>query len=116
MSIEDRAKATAKDVSGKVEEAVGDLTGNKEAKAKGKSKQAEAKIDHTVEDGKEAVKKTIDQSINLCVSKSLFCDVDDVAEDEMFKRLVLLLVLTDKILMSMRYIFRGNNDVISTSQ
>ncbi|MCC5898990.1 MAG: CsbD family protein [Phormidium sp. GEM2.Bin31] len=60
MSIEDRAKATAKDVSGKVEEAVGDLTGNKEAKAKGKSKQAEAKIDHTVEDGKEAVKKTID--------------------------------------------------------
>ncbi|MFO8041244.1 MAG: CsbD family protein [Sodalinema sp.] len=60
MGIKDRAKATAKDVEGNIEEAVGDLTGNNEAKAKGKSKQAEAKIRHSVEDGKEGVKKTID--------------------------------------------------------
>jgi uncharacterized protein YjbJ (UPF0337 family) len=60
MSIQDKAKATAKDVEGKVEEAVGNLTGNKEAKAKGKSQQAEAKISHTVEDAKEGVKKTMD--------------------------------------------------------
>ncbi len=33
----------------------------------------------------------------------------------MFKRLVLLFALANKVLMSMKYIFRGNNDVISTS-
>lgn len=60
MSIEDKAKATAKDVEGKVQEAVGDLTGNNEAKAKGKAKQAEAKVRNTVEDGKDEVKKAID--------------------------------------------------------
>ncbi|KPQ39598.1 MAG: CsbD-like protein [Phormidium sp. OSCR] len=60
MSIEDKAKATAKDVEGKVQEAVGDLTDNNEAKAKGKAKQAEAKVRNTVEDGKDKVKKAID--------------------------------------------------------
>lgn len=60
MSIEDRAKATAKDVEGKAQEAVGDLTDNHEAQAKGKAKQAEAKVRHTAEDGKDKVKKAID--------------------------------------------------------
>lgn len=60
MSIEDRAKATAKNIEGKVEEAIGDLTGNHEAQAKGKAKQVEAKVDNTVEDVKDEAKKMID--------------------------------------------------------
>ena len=59
MSSQDRAKATAKNVEGKVQEAVGDLTGDPKTKAEGKEKQAEAKVRHTVEDVKDEVKKTI---------------------------------------------------------
>jgi uncharacterized protein YjbJ (UPF0337 family) len=44
MSLQDKAKAAAKNVEGKVQEAVGDLTGNHEAQAKGKAKQAQAKV------------------------------------------------------------------------
>jgi uncharacterized protein YjbJ (UPF0337 family) len=60
MSIEDRAKAAAKKVEGKVEETVGDLTGNHEAQAKGKAKQAEGDLRNSVEDAKDQVKKAID--------------------------------------------------------
>jgi len=59
MSSQDRAKATAKNVEGKVQEAVGDLTGDPKTKVEGKEKQAEAKVRHTVEDVKDEVKKTI---------------------------------------------------------
>lgn len=60
MSIEDRAKAAAKKVEGKIEETIGDLSGNHEAQAKGKAKQVEADVRNTVEDGKDKAKKIID--------------------------------------------------------
>jgi len=60
MSLEDRVKATAKNIEGKVQEAVGNVTGDPEDKAQGKAKQAEANIRHTTENVKDEVKKIID--------------------------------------------------------
>jgi uncharacterized protein YjbJ (UPF0337 family) len=60
MSIEDRAKATAKNIEGKVQEAIGEVTGNPEDKAEGKTKQAEAALEHSVENVKDELKKAID--------------------------------------------------------
>jgi uncharacterized protein YjbJ (UPF0337 family) len=60
MSLKDKVKAAAKNVEGKVQEAAGDLTGNHEAQAKGKAKQAEAKISQKVEDVKDDAKELID--------------------------------------------------------
>ncbi len=60
MSLQDRAKATAKNIEGKVQEAIGDLTGDPKDQIEGKQKQAQAKVHHTIEDMKEEVKKNID--------------------------------------------------------
>lgn len=60
MSTQDRAEATAKNLEGKAQEAVGNVTGDKKDQAKGKSKQAEASAQHAVEDGKDAVKDAVD--------------------------------------------------------
>ncbi|MCU0533466.1 MAG: CsbD family protein [Hydrococcus sp. Prado102] len=60
MSIEDRAKATAKNVEGKVQEAASEVTGDPSDKAEGKAKQAEAKGRHAAEDAKDQVKKALD--------------------------------------------------------
>jgi uncharacterized protein YjbJ (UPF0337 family) len=60
MSLEDRAKATAKNIEGKVQEAVGDLTGDPKAQAEGKEKQVEAKVRHTIENVKDEVKRMVD--------------------------------------------------------
>jgi uncharacterized protein YjbJ (UPF0337 family) len=60
MSLEDRVKATAKNIEGKVQEAVGDLTGDPKAKAEGQDKQAEAQVRHTIENVKDEVKEIID--------------------------------------------------------
>jgi uncharacterized protein YjbJ (UPF0337 family) len=60
MSLEDRAKATAKNIEGKAKEAVGKITDNPELEAEGKAKQAEANVRHSVEDVKDQVKKAID--------------------------------------------------------
>lgn len=60
MSLKDRAQATAKNIEGKAQEAVGDLMGDSRNQAEGKEKQAEAKVQHTVENIKEEVKKIID--------------------------------------------------------
>jgi uncharacterized protein YjbJ (UPF0337 family) len=57
MSIKDRAKATAKNVEGKIQEAVGNMTDNPKGKSEGKAKQAEAKVRHTTEDVKDEAKK-----------------------------------------------------------
>jgi uncharacterized protein YjbJ (UPF0337 family) len=51
-----RAKATAKNIEGKAQEALGKVTGDPEQQAKGKAKQAEAEVEHTVEDAKDALK------------------------------------------------------------
>ncbi len=60
MSIEDRAKATAKNIEGKAQELVGKVTGDPEDKAEGQAKQAEAEARHAAEDVKDKVKKAID--------------------------------------------------------
>jgi uncharacterized protein YjbJ (UPF0337 family) len=60
MSLEDRAKATAKNIEGKVQEAVGNLTGDPKDQLEGKEKQAEAKVRHIIENVKDEVKKNID--------------------------------------------------------
>ncbi len=60
MAIEDRVQATAKNVEGKVQEAVGDLTGNPSDEAEGKAKQVDAQAQHAKEDVKDEVKKAID--------------------------------------------------------
>ncbi|MEL6164203.1 MAG: CsbD family protein [Cyanobacteria bacterium J06628_3] len=60
MSTEDRAKATAKNIEGKAQEALGNVTGNTEDQAKGQAKQAEAEGRHTVENAKDKIKDAID--------------------------------------------------------
>ncbi|MEY3297288.1 MAG: hypothetical protein RLZZ597_548 [Cyanobacteriota bacterium] len=60
MSLKNRAKATAKNIEGKVEEFIGDMTDNHEAQVKGKAKQAEAKVRSDIEDTKDEVKKALD--------------------------------------------------------
>jgi len=60
MSIEDKAKATAKNIEGKVQEAAGEVTGDPKDKAEGKAKQGEAEVRHTVENVKDEVKKALD--------------------------------------------------------
>ena len=57
MSTEDKANATAKNIEGKAQEMMGEVTGDPEDKGKGKVKQAEAKAQHTVENAKDEVKK-----------------------------------------------------------
>jgi uncharacterized protein YjbJ (UPF0337 family) len=60
MSLQNKAKATAKNVEGKVQDAVGNVTGDPQAQAEGKEKQVEAKVLHTIEDVKDEVKKAAD--------------------------------------------------------
>jgi uncharacterized protein YjbJ (UPF0337 family) len=60
MSLEDRVKATAKNIEGKVQEVVGEITGDPQVQVEGKQKQVEAKIMHTTENIKDEVKKVID--------------------------------------------------------
>ncbi|WP_017328401.1 CsbD family protein [Synechococcus sp. PCC 7336] len=60
MSIEERLKATAKNIEGKVQEAVGEITGNPEDKAEGQLKQAEAEAEHEIENLKDKTKEMID--------------------------------------------------------
>jgi uncharacterized protein YjbJ (UPF0337 family) len=60
MSIEERAKATGKNIEGKAQEALGNITGDPEDKAEGKTKQAESEVRHAVEDVKDNVKQKLD--------------------------------------------------------
>ncbi|MFN6570586.1 CsbD family protein [Dendronalium sp. ChiSLP03b] len=60
MSIENRAKAVAKNVEGKIQEVVGDITGNPNDKAEGQAKQAESQVRHTAENLKDEVKKALE--------------------------------------------------------
>ncbi|MDI9638098.1 CsbD family protein [Oscillatoria amoena NRMC-F 0135] len=62
MSIENRAEATAKNIEGKLQEAVGEVTGNRRDKAEGKIKQAEAQALHTKENIKDSIKDEIDRA------------------------------------------------------
>jgi uncharacterized protein YjbJ (UPF0337 family) len=60
MSIENRINATAKNVEGKVQEVVGEVTGNPQDKVEGQQKQEEAQVQHSVENVKDELKKMID--------------------------------------------------------
>lgn len=60
MSLKDRAKATAKDLEGKMQESAGNLTGNRQAQTDGQAKQDEAKVSQAIEDGKDAFRKAGD--------------------------------------------------------
>lgn len=55
-----KVKATAKNIEGKIQETVGDLTGDPKNQAEGKAKQAEAAMEDTVENIKEAVQEKLD--------------------------------------------------------
>jgi uncharacterized protein YjbJ (UPF0337 family) len=57
MSIENRVEAAAKNIEGKIQEAIGDLTGDPKQKAEGQAKQAEAQVRHTAENIKDELKK-----------------------------------------------------------
>jgi uncharacterized protein YjbJ (UPF0337 family) len=60
MSLKDRAKAAAKDIQGKVQEAAGKMTDDPRAQIEGQEKQREAKVQNKIEDVKDEVKKAID--------------------------------------------------------
>lgn len=60
MALEDKAKAAAKNIEGKAQEALGNVTGSPEDKAEGKAKQAEGEVRQGVEDVKDNVKEKID--------------------------------------------------------
>ncbi len=60
MGLDDKAKAAAKNVEGKVQDAAGNVTGDPQAQAEGKAKQAEAQAINAKEDLKDGVKRTLD--------------------------------------------------------
>ena len=60
MSTEDKAKAAAKNVEGKAQEAWGEVTCDPQHKAEGKAKQAESEVLNTVEDVKDNIKDKLD--------------------------------------------------------
>lgn len=60
MSLQERAKAAAKNIEGKIEEAVGDLTGDSSKQAEGQAKQVEANIRNAEEDVKEKAQDLAD--------------------------------------------------------
>lgn len=60
MSIEERAKATAKNIEGKAQETLGNVTGDPKDKAEGQAKQAESELRHATEDVKEEIKQKVD--------------------------------------------------------
>ncbi|WP_250121923.1 CsbD family protein [Chroococcidiopsis sp. CCMEE 29] len=62
MSIENRAEAVAKNVEGKVQEAVSEITGDPKDKIEGQAKQDEAAAMHAKEDIKDKAKEVIDNA------------------------------------------------------
>ncbi len=60
MSTEDRVEATGKNLEGKAQEMLGNVTGDPKDQAEGQAKQTEAQASHAVEDVKDQVKKAID--------------------------------------------------------
>jgi uncharacterized protein YjbJ (UPF0337 family) len=62
MSLEKRLEAIAKKVEGKVQEAVGELTGNEKQQIEGQMKQVQASAMQAREDLKDKAKKIIDKA------------------------------------------------------
>jgi len=59
MSLDERAKATGKNIEGKAQEAWGEVTGDPKDKAEGRSKQVEGQARHAKEDVKDNVKREL---------------------------------------------------------
>jgi len=62
MSIEDRAKAVAKNIEGKAQETLGNLTGDPDDKIEGQAKQGQAAAMHVKEDIKDTAKNIVDRA------------------------------------------------------
>jgi uncharacterized protein YjbJ (UPF0337 family) len=62
MSIENRVEATAKNIEGKVQEAVSEITGSQKDKLEGQAKQEEASAIHLKEDLKDKAKEIVDRA------------------------------------------------------
>jgi uncharacterized protein YjbJ (UPF0337 family) len=60
MSIEDRLKATAKNLEGKAQETLGEVTGDPEMQAEGKAKQVQASAMNMAENIKDKAKDVLD--------------------------------------------------------
>lgn len=60
MSIEKKIDATLRNIEGKAQEVIGEVTGDPKQKAEGQAKQAEAAVEHTIENLKDAAKRKID--------------------------------------------------------
>jgi uncharacterized protein YjbJ (UPF0337 family) len=60
MSTEDKLKATAKNLEGKAQEVLGEVTGDPAMKAEGKAKQVEASAMHVAENIKDKAKGVLD--------------------------------------------------------
>jgi uncharacterized protein YjbJ (UPF0337 family) len=58
MGLEKDMKATAKNIEGKAQETIGNITGDKKDQLAGKAKQAQASAEHAVEDLKTALDDT----------------------------------------------------------
>jgi uncharacterized protein YjbJ (UPF0337 family) len=69
MSLEAKFKATAKNIEGKIQEAVGELTGDPKTQAEGKAKQVEAAVQHTVENVKDKVKEVNHRTVTSLESR-----------------------------------------------
>ncbi|MBD2104975.1 CsbD family protein [Leptolyngbya sp. FACHB-261] len=63
MSAEDRAKATGKNLEGKVQEAWGKVTGDPEDQLEGQAKQGQAQAMHAKENIKEKAKEIVDEAL-----------------------------------------------------
>ncbi|MEN9206053.1 MAG: CsbD family protein [Thermostichales cyanobacterium SZTDM-1c_bins_54] len=61
---ENRIEATVQNLVGKVQEAIGDLTGDQKTKAEGQLKQAQAAAEHAKEDIKDAIKGAVDEILS----------------------------------------------------
>ena len=62
MSLEERAKAVAKNIEGKAQSALSHLTGDPADKVEGQAKQDEAAVIHAKEDIKDAAKDLVDRA------------------------------------------------------
>ena len=62
MGIEDRTEAVAKNIEGKAQEALGEITGDPEQKIEGQAKQDQAAVMHAKEDVKDKAKDVIDNA------------------------------------------------------
>lgn len=62
MSIENRAEAVAKNVEGKIQEAVSEITGDPQDRVEGQAKQDQAEAMHLKEDLKDKAKEIVDRA------------------------------------------------------